>query len=110
MAKFIGGQYAWSEDYSVGYLLNAKKVYKFLDKSDVVEVAALSSRGEDITYEKEQMSAPTLFRSVAYVPNTFVEDNFKITVKDLKPSPYAVIYNISKKSVYDKLLNALVGD
>ena len=56
------------------------------------------------------MSAPTLFRSVAYVPNTFVEDNFKITVKDLKPSPYAVIYNISKKSVYDKLLNALVGD
>lgn len=110
VAKFIGGQYAWSEDYSVGYLLNAKKVYKFLDKSDVVEVAALSSRGEDITYEKEQMSAPTLFRSVAYVPNTFVEDNFKITVKDLKPSPYAVIYNISKKSVYDKLLNALVGD
>ena len=110
VAKFIGGQYVWSEDYSGGYLLNAKKLYKFLDKSDVVEVATLSSRGEDITYEKEQMSAPTLFRSVAYVPSDFLEDNFKITIKDLKSSQYAVIYNTAKKSVYDKLLKALISD
>ena len=110
VAKFIGGQYVWSEDYSGGYLLNAKKLYKFLDKSDVVEIATLSNRGEDITYEKEQMSAPTLFRSVAYVPSDFLEDNFKITIKDLKSSQYAVIYNMAKKSVYDKLLNALIGD
>lgn len=110
IAKFIGGQYAWSEDYSMGYLLNAKKLYKFSDKSDVAEVATLSNRGEDITYEKEQMSAPTLFRSVAYVPSDFLEDNFKITVKDLKSSQYAVVYNVSKKSVYDKLLKALIGD
>ena len=91
-------------------MLNAKKLYKFLDKSDVVEIATLSNRGEDITYEKEQMSAPTLFRSVAYVPSDFLEDNFKITIKDLKSSQYAVIYNMAKKSVYDKLLNALIGD
>lgn len=110
VAKFIGGQYAWSEDFSEGYLLNAKRLYKFLDKSDVVKIAALANRGEDITYEKEQMSAPTLFKSVAYVPSSFLEDNFKIAVKDLKSSPYAVVYNVSKKSIYDKLLNALVGD